>query len=144
MEESIIYVIIAVVWLVISLIRASNKQAKKKANPVAPAKPAQNQDIGKVLEELLGIKVQEPQPAPDTVSRQVTPQPKKKPKQTNPSYATFDKSSYQFQDDFVSDVRTKIQKKDENEPFLRQKPSYIDDFDLRKAVIWSEILNRKY
>ncbi|MBU0487300.1 MAG: hypothetical protein KKA07_13155 [Bacteroidetes bacterium] len=147
MEKTFIYILIAVVWIVVSIVRASNKANKKKAAPASAAPPKQgNQDFNKVLEELLGIKKPEPAPAAPAIPVQDKPS---KPKFAS---ATLTKESveagasmeylnnYSFSDNLAGNISGRSGEKRSEEKVSRPRL----EFDLKQAVIYSAILNRPY
>lgn len=164
-----IYVLIAVAWLIYNIVKAvrkaSEEQKKKKpqASPATTAKPVprQQDDVKRTLEELMRAnRKQAEQARQQEVQRQLQQQ-KEIPA----------KPLYQSQEVLVNEAEHDSESKYNNRTSLYESQEYISeeiahydntetvaqeiaayqqeeetqiDFDLRKALIYSEILRRPY
>ena len=152
--EDYLYIIIGIVWVAYSIYSSRQKILKKQSQGVPPGKPSQSSPLpipgggGKTLledifRELTG------DAAPATVINQPESSarvPNQESLQTkNPGKSSFIQSNLPLstpdylQKGPISSAKTHtIQKQvTKNESFARK-------FDLREAVIFSELLNRKY
>ena len=156
--ENLIYILIGIAWVAYSLYSARQKAIQKQAG-MPPRGPSQssplpipgNQGEGKslfddILRELTG----ETKPVPQQVSEPTLPV---KPKQAEKNVSALNQkyegySGYKF----ITNVNTDFPRNEEddarNSKILEgQKTkdnSISTKFNLREAVIYSELLNRKY
>jgi hypothetical protein len=157
--ENLIYIVIGIAWVAYSLFSARQKAIQKQSAGMPPRGPSQssplpipgNQGQGKslfddILRELTG----ELKPIPQPVSQPVVPaKPKlaeKKVSLLNQKYEGH--SGYKFitSPTFVysqTDVGNNW-KAQELRDHLTNEQQLSPKFNLREAVIYSELLNRKY
>jgi len=164
MDEKVIYIIIGIIWIVSSILKAVSKNNKKKP-PVTPRqtttqKPATElDDFKKILEEMITGKTPEVL-KPQTVN---TPAYTEKTNDYTPAtvaskYAAFEGTmDYDFtknqslEEYYTSDqnrighVEVAAYKTVENEQVITEKnPLFDEDFSLRKGILYSEILKRPH
>lgn len=160
-----IYIIIAVLYIIYSIIKAAKKAAQqkpvqKKSEPAPVVKPPASSplpnpgdDMKKMLEEILGKtpEVKIPDKHPDTYRE---PKPHPIPVRTKP--AKISHQAIKKEKAAVSHMPAKSVPKTEPHTFLpsehiSSKPVFQEpvleeevslDFDLRQAIIYSEILKR--
>lgn len=172
MDEKIVYIIIAAIWIVSSILKAVNKNAKKK-NPQQTTNPKNEDnsekldDFKKILEEMI-IGKQPEIPSPQTVedyqeyseysSENVATaeQTKYAAYQGKTDYNFENYTNYELNNDFEKAKRNnEVQSEDYNvnsihgtlgkDSDLTSNNKFFDDnFDLKKAVIYSEILKRPH
>lgn len=165
----IVYVIAIIGWIIYSFVSKNKKQqSKRKQVDETTARPQAEPDIKTVLEELLG-KTQEPEQAPAYETRKPTIEPvyaedeyeegeSQEGKAMNPvesyefgkyktleddatsQYARFNSVNYSEQDatDLIAKEENRIEVANHQED--NQKRTL--DFDIEKAIIYSEILKR--
>jgi len=151
--EDYLYVIIGIAWVAYSIYNSRQKALKKQAQRRPGGEPSQSTTLpgsgGKtlfedILRELSG------EPAPTVPASQPV---------NTPKYPTYDEflqtnnskksSSYQanFRESKVEDTRkepvTAIKTHSDNKQVTKNE-SLARKFNLREAVIFSELLNRKY
>ena len=152
--EDYLYIIIGIVWVAYSIYSSRQKLLKKQSQGVPPGKPSQSSPLpipgggGKtLLEDIFRELTGEPAPAtvitqpensarlPNQELRQTNNPDKSSSLHSNLSESTQD----YLQKEPSSSVKTHIIQKQvtKNESFARK-------FNLREAVIFSELLNRKY
>ncbi|OPZ99736.1 MAG: hypothetical protein BWY70_00887 [Bacteroidetes bacterium ADurb.Bin408] len=164
MDENVIYIIIAIIWIVSSILKAVSKNNKKKPPVTTPRtntpKPATElDDFKKILEEMITGK------NPDIVK----PQPVNTPTYTeNPSaqnnhteeskYAAYEgtmaydftknqslEEYYSNDQNRISYVEVEAYKSPETEHISTEKnPVFDDGFDLQKGILYAEILKRPH
>jgi hypothetical protein len=188
-----IYVIAGIVWLIVSIIKAANKKAKgvvkppyrpATANPKPVAEPvsAEEDEIKKILEQLMGkTATPPPPPIPKTKTDQSQIPQVKMRDHVKPPPVKLD--VHKEHDEFIKARKKKTKKNLENsedyvtsleqqeykESKIQQHPpgstssettfqnsnnnlsieenqsgsELLNDFDLRKAVLYSEIFKRR-
>lgn len=142
--EDYIFLIIAIV---LSIFGAINKNKKKKAADDLPDEPEEH-PRNFIIDQLLGedfLADEEPKPAPK-------PKVVRKPVIVQPQVRT----PHKYQPSFVSGLPDRPKRtlkssvapvaveEPEPETELTDQTAYLEDFSLRKAFIYSEILQRKY
>ncbi len=175
--EDLIYIVLIIVWLLVSFLRRKPKTQKPPQKQTEPASgsepiPAEEVNMEDMLEEFFGTKKkkkQEPvksEPVYETRERreqadysdrrQHTAEPVKT--QMEPAYEEYSGKTV-VSDDFEFTSEGKVQTIDDlikahkakeaaelalAEERYGSSASDIPEFDLRTAVIFSEILNKKY
>ncbi|MFZ4547127.1 MAG: hypothetical protein ACOYN4_06825 [Bacteroidales bacterium] len=153
-----IYILIGIIWVVYSLYSASQKAAQKKQDTGLPPRgPSQssplpipgNQGGGKsLLEDIFRELTGETKPIPQP-TRAYTAQPTVQPVQAQRTTETI-KSSTRYTN--ISGLATDFPQNEQNGDKISgandrqnmKNESIAKKFDLREAVIFSELLNRKY
>jgi len=155
MDEKILYIIIAIIWIVSSILKATNK--KKQTNKQQEPQPeVAEDDFKSVLEEMiLGKRPEMPVPVEITDEDEYD-EIAEINESNKQAYANYEGStSYDFnkleklEDVLKADYLVKplsVINTDETEINENQDPVYFDgeDFDARKAVIYAEILKRPH
>ncbi len=161
--ENLIYILIGIAWVAYSLYSARQKAIQKQQSsglppsgpsPSSPLPIPGNQSGGKsLLDEILREIAGEPKPIPQPVVKSVV-QPVVPVKQT--SHRTIselnqtydDHSGYKFITSPSAEFsRTEVGnnwKAQELREHLTNEQQHAPKFDLREAIIYSELLNRKY
>ena len=146
--EDYIFLIIAIV---LSIFGAINQNKKKKVQD-NPFTEADEKPRNSFMDQLLGADfLNEPQ------VKKVQPVRIKPEKANVPTKSTFDTSGgkfyhYEFKSTLPDRPRHEMIKtqwkpkeKEEDEPAeVEESVNYLEDFSLRKAFVYSEIMNRKY
>ena len=153
--QLILYIIIVIVWLVLDNYRRIKKKQEYRQQQGSSAEP-QSETYDKPytsLEDILrefGMEEAEPEVVvekPKPVKKQVKPVPALQKYDTYESNINKDYkfSSETFKQEFKP-VATAVDeiKRTEIKDIKKERKSELKDFDLRKAVIWSEILKRPY
>lgn len=153
--QLILYIIIVIVWLVLDNYRRIKKKQEhtERRNTPAPrteTREKPNTTLEDILKEF-GMQ-EEPEPVVERKSRPVKKQ--ERPVKATPKYETYESNidkNYKFSSEsWKKDVKTLgsipdvIRKTEIKEPEKDRKSREKVDFDLRKAIIWSEILKRPY
>ncbi len=165
MDEKIVYIIIVVIWVVSSLIKAFNKKKKPQTPPKTsqsekPKPAGELDDFKKILEEIISGKQQMPQPQQvDDYVETVTPEYNYEPASATSKYASYEGATdYNFnqyaslEDTYINDnKRINFEKTQDNayktnsiDETTNNEKIFYEDFDIRKAVIYSEILKRPH
>lgn len=170
MEKNIVYIVIVVIWIVSSIIKAKNKNAKKAAQqpnsqPKDSPAPSGMEEFKKILEEMITGKQQEiPTTQTVEVNQDNNDYSLEKIETADQSkYAAFQgKTEYSFSNytnlediyDFEKEKNEKIAQKDfyntmqnnaDENKHDDESIRFLDEqFDLKKAVIYSEILKRPH
>ena len=156
MDSELLFLLIIVLTVVINIVKAIKKKKAQAAQITQPepAKTPQEGDWQKMLKELLGETASVPRPAPvyeDYESESLeTLEPLGGYIQEHKPY-NFDKPEYtrpSIQDE-IFDVQPGVQAVPDSEYSLniasvQRMHETLRDFDIRKAVIYSTILNRPY
>lgn len=156
--ENLIYILIGIAWVAYSLYSARQKAIQKQAG-MPPRGPSQssplpipgNQGEGKSLfDEILREFTGESRPVPQQVSQPTVPvKPKQPERVASPASQKFEEySGYKF----VTTVNPDFPRNDEDDAIktnILSKQSIKEDsiatnFNLREAVIYSELLKPKY
>jgi len=162
MDEKIVYIIIVVIWIVSSLIKAFNKKNKPQSPQKTPQQekrktPEELDDFKKILEEIITGK--QPMAKKEQVDEYVEKEPTGYTYETAPTtskYAAFEGATdYNFnqyaslEDTFEKDsnrivqmVEDKAYATNHNDDIISKVKILNEDFDIKKAVIYSEILKR--
>lgn len=151
--EDYLYIIIGIAWVAYSIYNSRQKALKKQAQRRPGGEPSQSTTMpgggGKTLfEDILRELTGEPAPTvPATQPANTAKYPAYEEfKQTNDSYKS---SSFQpnFRESMAEDTRkepaTAIKTHSDNKQVTKNE-SLARKFSLREAVIFSELLNRKY
>jgi len=157
--ENLLYILIGIAWVAYSLYTARQKAIQKQQSAgMPPSGPSQssplpipgNQTGGKnLLDEILRELTGEPRPVPQQVEQPVMQVKKVKDKTVSELNQKLEgHSGYKF----ITSVPTDFPRNDSEEIRKTQgltEQLSIDEnipkrFDLREAVIYSELLNRKY
>lgn len=159
--ENLIYVLLGIAWVAYSLYSARQKAIQKQQSAgLPPREPSQSSPLpipggsGKsifdeILRELSGEPKPVPQPVPQPVVQPVVPVKQTKPKNVSEMNRSYDDhSGYKFItspsfDSSHTDLGNKWNTQEHSEDSVNEKP-LSNKFDLRQAVIYSELLNRKY
>jgi hypothetical protein len=158
--ENLIYILIGIAWVAYSLYSARQKAIQKQqSSGLPPQGPSQssplpipgNQGGGKnllddILRELTGETRPVPQVVENPVKPSVTPKHQKNVSELNQKYEGY--SGYKFiqsvNNDFpLNNSGHDWEKQDQPSQTIRNE-RVSKGFDLREAVIYSELLNRKY
>lgn len=157
--ENFIYLLVGIAWVAYSLYSARQKAIQKQQSPGLPPRgPSQssplpipgNQGGGKtLLDEILREITGESRPVPQQVLQPAEPAKPVKPKNITELNQTYEgHSGYKFftapsADSSLTDIGTNWKAHELREQ-LKQEQHISMKFDLREAVIYSELLNRKY
>ncbi len=165
--------IMILIWLVISFLRKKPKDAKStgKPRPATRQEPQEETDLEEMLEEFLGggkkkekqeevVEAEEPERAHETAAERHYREKEEmlqKKEGTKKEYEEFVgvEEDFEFSSEGkVETIEDLIKAHKEKEPVLEVEEvdgdqevgvrDELPDFDLRKAVIYSEIYNRKY
>jgi hypothetical protein len=157
--ENLIYILIGIGWVAYSLYSARQKAIQKQQSlglpPSGPSSSSPlpipgNQGGGKsLLEEILREIAGEPKPIPQPVVQPVVPVRQTTHRTVSELNQTYDDhSGYKFiTSPSVESSRTDIGnnwKAQELREQLTNEQQFSPKFDLREAIIYSELLNRKY
>lgn len=178
--EDFIYIILGIVWLVISILGGKKKKQAQQSQPSQPQpyeqprQPKQEQsEIEDMLEEFFGTgnKTQKSEPAPETMyeKEQQSYQQVETPAESletleDNEYKRYETKysvgkDYEFSaegkietlEDLINQYKMSDQQIQEEEERLSVVDLDLEeavrnsiDFDARKAIIYSEIINRKY
>jgi len=149
--EEFIYIILGVLWLAASIYRAT-KKGKKPAGPQSPGKPHAQEDTGvpnarSLIEELLGGQQVE---VPEPVSREINftdddfQEKEVEPERSFQSeYAAYGLKGLEGMSEKGGNAPGQITFVDEMKE-VTQKGSGQKKINLRKAIIYSAILERPY
>ena len=147
--EDILYVIIGLLWVVFSVYNAKKKKDKKNA----PAPKSEKKSILVSLMNEIGIKNEQPEPSYYQPSNDVDfPEPETVPVQPEEQSEVFSYDDY-YEESNYNPIDNVIEKKpmkpvkEDKAYAINKKSSYRgvkNKIDLRKAVIYSEILKRVY
>lgn len=151
--ENILYIIVIIVWIVVGLIRKNKKKEGRPTTAMPPLGETQSPDISEMLEEILGKKSTvspEQQPVP-AEQKKIIPAIEKEPETLESISGTdYTRRSIKKTEKILHPRKRKpvvaIPKKageeipEESDTFIRTIMEE-SQFDLRKAVIYSEILN---
>jgi hypothetical protein len=154
--ENLLYVLLGILWVAYSLYSAKQKASQKQKHSTIPPKgpshssplPLPEGEGRSILEELFrGLSGETSQ-----ASREIKPvilenkpfsQNEIESNQPFPGY-----SGYKFVTNSNTDSSIKVQanafEEHANEEDITKKKEFKEKFDLRQAVIFSELLNRKY
>jgi FtsZ-interacting cell division protein ZipA len=154
--QLILYIIIVIVWLVLDNYRRIKKKQEyqeRKSTTSAPRTETREKPYT-TLEDILkefGME-EEPEPVVERKPRPVKKQEKAIP--ATPKYETYESNidkNYKFSSEtWKKDVKPLgsipdlIRQTEIKEPEKRRKGGEKEDFDLRTAIIWSEILKRPH
>lgn len=157
--ENFIYILIGIAWVAYSLYSARQKAIQKQQSTgLPPSGPSSssplpipgNQGGGKsIFDEILREITGELKPVPQPVAQPVVPVKQTKAKNISELNQTYDDhSGYKFiTNPSVEPSRTDVGnnwKAMELQEYLANEQSISSKFNLREAVIYSELLNRKY
>lgn len=148
--DDAIYILIAILWIAYSFYSAYQKAQKQKQkkreiseNPDTETVPEPYIPERDILKELLG------EPLPPEAPEPVTP-PLPKPRYV-PLTPPVEAVSMEEIIDEVNEPQRRLTRVPDTEPIPEPEPSFAQEevftdagFNLRKAVIYSEIINRKY
>ncbi|MDO9256350.1 MAG: hypothetical protein Q7U54_12615 [Bacteroidales bacterium] len=157
--ENLIYILIGIAWVAYSLYSARQKAIQKQQSsglppsgpsPSSPLPIPGNQGGGKsLLEEILREIAGEPKLVPQPVVQPVVPVKQTTHRTVSELNKTYDDhSGYKFitspsVESSGTDVGNKW-KAQEVRAHLTNEQALSTKFDLREAIIYSELLNRKY
>lgn len=156
-SSALVYIIISIALLIISSIGKAKKQAGERPPARPPSRPPSPMDepvptgLPREFEEIFGkIFTQEQQPVPEqeiVYDNEEEFETSEIPQNYNPQYESLETiteeaeslESINITEEPVASVNyTGIQEEQEYDN------TYIQDIDLEKAIIYSEIINRKY
>ncbi|MCI5058990.1 MAG: hypothetical protein MRY83_22945 [Flavobacteriales bacterium] len=134
MDEDIIKFLIVIIFLVVGAINRANKKKRKISNPPPVQNESPQEDLKKVLDELLG--------------RNTPKAPEPKPKAPS-KLDTVEDAIDQYEGEGVSVTKASDlhSKKRKLKPEPKAAELDVEDevaFNARQAFIHSEIFNRKY
>lgn len=153
--ENILYIIVIIVWVVIGLIKKNRKKEGRPASSGPPQEETQPPDISEMLEEILGKK----RPMPPEKKPVIVPRKEVKPGvlkglKTLESITGTDSTERSIKKTGLYHERKPVvSRKIKPDAEIPQEQEAVPDikkimeestFDLRKAVIYSEILNPPY
>lgn len=156
--ENLIYILIGIAWVAYSLYSARQKAIQKQQKAgMPPAGPSESSPLpiprsqgeGKSLfDEILRELTGEPRPVPQVSRPVVTPVPASYQK-SNAEYESFKESTRytpvsNLQADFPRNESEDMLKTQKLAEQITKDESPERRFNLREAVIYSELLNRKY
>ncbi len=141
---NLVYIIAIIAWVVIGFIKKNRKKDGRPATTMPPVGEPQQPDIGDILEEILGKKKEEQKPK--TV---VVPTHQTKPQKPQKVFHPKTPETIPATDSFKQKV---LRQKEKNISSVSEADSSIDfrsifeesQFDLRKAIIYSEIMKPPY
>lgn len=155
--ENILYIIVIIVWVIVGLVRKNKAKEGRPAQGMPPVGDSQTPDFSEMLEEIMGKKAAVPEKKAEPV-----PAPKKVPVfqkestlEDGPVLESISVSDYAQRSLAKKEKKLPFQEK-KHKPSVKQKlpeakTEYIpgeevreESFDLRKAVIYSEILKPKF
>ena len=157
--ENFIYILIGIAWVAYSLYSARQKAIRKQQSPAlppsgpSPSSPLPipgNQGRGKSLfEEIFREIAGEPKPVPQPDVQPVMPVKRTIHRTVSELNQTYDDhSGYKFITSPSFEVSgTDVgnnRKAQEVRAHLTNEQALLSKFDLREAIIYSELLNRKY
>ncbi len=170
--ENILYIIVIIVWVIVGFIKKSKKKAGVPTTAMPPMGDSQQPDISEMLEEILGKKppeppVKKPIPTPpqkekkknipvesletitgtDSTQRSIKKSKPISPLETESTrFQKVRKSISPSKEHGV--LRTQREEKaaieEENSSTMEEGHSDAAGLDLRKAIIYSEILKSPY
>lgn len=157
--ENLIYLLIGIAWVAYSLYSARQKAIQKQQSsglpprgpsPSSPLPIPGNQGGGKsLLEEILREIAGEPKPVPQPVVQPVVPVKQTTHRTISELNQTYDAhSGYNFitspsVKSSGTDVENNLKAQDVRAHLINEQ-ALLPKFDLRQAIIYSELLNRKY
>ncbi|MDR4987713.1 MAG: hypothetical protein RG741_02595 [Bacteroidales bacterium] len=158
--EDFVYIILIIVWLLVSFLRKKPKTQKQREKPEPSAQPEavpaeEELSMEEMLQEFLGGKKQQKQEAgskttPDIATDQGTVDPKFEQhvgqEGVSEDFEFATEGKIETIDDLIKSHKTQealALAKAEDE-YGSESSGDIPEFDLRTAVIFSEILNKKY
>ena len=146
--EDFIYIIIGVIWIAFSIYKGAAKNKARKNQPSPPQ--TEEQESTSIFENFLNnlIKEEEKEPyEPVELRKEETVEVKPAPESSDKifSYDDLVEESNYFHESNVYEEKAdkKASLKEELKTHLKDSKTK-PRFDLRKAVIYSEILNRRY
>lgn len=161
--DDFLYIIIGIIWVAYSLYSNKQKQDKKRAMRETPSgePQAEKPHVRTILEEILMGEMQMPatqQPSPsyeDIKSEISEPEyaPSYEAYSSQAAYESLDEivdevSPSYFENKYASrDLGELAERVSQNQLLAVEEESrhdLIEDFDIRKAVIYAEILNPRY
>jgi len=150
--EDFIYVIILVAWVAFAIYRQSQKKkAAKKPHPTPSQANSPGEPTFKSLEDILfGKETTVPEPAESQeilepeMSLEMDYEEPLSLEETYMRRLNEEAEKQEVQDQQVAEKIVEKEVLKEEEDTSLQKSNPLDDFDLRKAVIFSEILRRPY
>lgn len=153
--ENILYIIVIIIWVVVGLVKKNKKKEGRPAPSGPPVDETQPPDISEMLEELLGKKRSElPKKKPVTAQRKQPRREKVKEPQTLETITGTDFGQRSIKkSELYRERKPVVTRKIKPEDEISQEQESPADikkimdesaFDLRKAVIYSEILNPPY
>lgn len=156
--ENFIYILIGIAWVAYSLYSARQKAIQKQQSAgMPPSGPSQssplpipgNQGGGKsIFDEILRELTGEPKPIPQVLQPAFNPVPPKLKNISEPNVDYKGQSNYKFVSSVPTDyTRNEPETTPQTHVFNEQytnNESISKSFNLREAVIFSELLNPKY
>lgn len=153
--ENILYIIVIIVWVVVGLIKKNKKKEGRPAPSGPPQEGTQPPDISEMLEEILGKKPPKPpEKKPVIVPRKEVKHRVPEDLKTLESITGTDSTERSIKKSALySERKPVVSRKIKPESEIQQEQEAVPDikkimeestFDLRKAVIYSEILNPPY
>lgn len=149
--DDLIYLIILIAWVAFAFYRQSQKKkAAQQAQAARPDTPKPEGSPFKTLEEILFEETEpepEPAPEPSRYDRSFRRTTAYEPISLEQLYM---KDEIQSLETLVPAGQEKVVKKETKEQILEEvekRPArhpLLEDFDLRKAVLFAEILNKPY
>lgn len=142
--DDLIYIIFLLAWAGFAFYRNSAKKRAAANQPPVPEKPVQRKSAGTLLEEILlgeeNVKPPEPKPVYRNIEFRTE---KKKHLSFEEEYDLYGIESIEEQS--PEDAKSyRSDKKKVLQPEASELKEQGIEFDLRTAVVYSEILNRRY
>ena len=148
--EDYIYIIIGLVWIVFSIYKGAQKNKARKQTPVAPESESEEKEPSSIFDSFLNklMKEEEQVPYEPVEMHPTTDENTQVVHAENEKIFSYDdlaeESNYLKKTAvYEEQAVTKSTLNQELKTHLKQ-PKTKPRFDLRKAVIYSEILNRRY
>ena len=140
--EDIIYIVIGILWIAYSIYKGTQKAKSKgkTAEPVESEEPKKSV-FESFLDDIIVEEGQDPYaPQPDVIEEQVVEKKKEKVFSYDDYYEEGKYRERVADKDIKIEPTIKFERDKKLDPSKRKKPR----FNLRKAVVYSEILNRRY
>ena len=140
--EDIIYIVIGILWIAYSIYKGTQKAKNKgkAAEPVESTKPKKSV-FESFLDDIIIEEGQDPYaPQPDIIEPEVIEKEEDKVFSYDDYYEEGNHRERGAKKDKRIEPTIKFERDKKLDPSKRKKPR----FNLRKAVVYSEILNRRY
>ncbi len=149
--EDFLYIIVGILWIIFSFYNAKKKRAKKNA----PSQKSEKKSILDTLIDEIGLKDEQAEPSiyeSDTNIDHIESEPDQPlPKETHEVFSYddyYEESNYNSTVDVIEEKPSVVKKVIEDDNYRIKKSSVIKktrkNIDLKKAIIYSEILKKVY